>query len=84
MQNAMENLKSLIKTATTSMTSVPKPLKYLIPFYESLKLTHNKLSEKLPLKKGLAEVISVLSVAVEDAKSSYDCLFYCLKGNQRF
>ena len=33
---ALEQLKSLIKSSTSSMTSVPKPLKYLKNHYEPL------------------------------------------------
>jgi 26S proteasome regulatory subunit N1 len=36
---ALEVLRREIRTATSSMTSVPKPLKFLRPFYESLKDT---------------------------------------------
>ena len=34
---ALETLSNEIKTATASMTSVPKPLKFLRPHYEELK-----------------------------------------------
>jgi 26S proteasome regulatory subunit N1 len=33
---ALDNIKDLIKTSTSSMTAVPKPLKFLRPHYESL------------------------------------------------
>ncbi|CAG9767060.1 unnamed protein product [Ceutorhynchus assimilis] len=42
---ALEMLKYLIRTSTTSMTSVPKPLKYLAPYYNVLKLTHKNMSK---------------------------------------
>ncbi|KAG5463469.1 MAG: hypothetical protein BJ554DRAFT_7256 [Olpidium bornovanus] len=34
---ALETLRTLIRTSTSSMTSVPKPLKFLRPHYSSLK-----------------------------------------------
>ena len=34
---ALEQMKSEIKSATSSMTSVPKPLKFLRPHYDTLK-----------------------------------------------
>lgn len=40
---ALESLRTLIKTSTSSMTSVPKPLKFLRPFYAEL----IELSEKM-------------------------------------
>lgn len=33
---ALEHIKTSIKTSTSSMTAVPKPLKFLRPHYESL------------------------------------------------
>lgn len=37
MRNALRHLSSEIRSATTSMTSVPKPLKFLRPHYGQLK-----------------------------------------------
>lgn len=39
---ALESLRSFIKTATSSMTSVPKPLKYLRPHYPDLQNLYEK------------------------------------------
>lgn len=39
-QAALENIKTTIKTSTSSMTAVPKPLKYLRPHYEKLEKTY--------------------------------------------
>ena len=33
---ALESLRTLIRTSTSSMTSVPKPLKFLRPHYEEM------------------------------------------------
>ncbi|KAJ8936001.1 hypothetical protein NQ318_009681 [Aromia moschata] len=68
--SALEMLKYLIRTSTTSMTSVPKPLKYLAPFYDTLKQTHKKMGDN-PTKRGLADVISILAMGTaggEEAK----------------
>jgi 26S proteasome regulatory subunit N1 len=35
-KSALEHIKERIKTSTSSMTAVPKPLKFLRPHYESL------------------------------------------------
>ena len=35
--SALSDLKNLISSSTSSITSVPKPLKWLSPHYESLK-----------------------------------------------
>ena len=38
-------MQTLIKAATTSMTSVPKPLKFLRPHYPTLKTVYDKLTD---------------------------------------
>ena len=39
-QNALDLINSEISIATSSMTSVPKPLKFLTPLYPKLKETY--------------------------------------------
>ncbi|CAN0378608.1 unnamed protein product, partial [Discosporangium mesarthrocarpum] len=36
-RNALRHLSAEIRSATTSMTSVPKPLKFLCPHYAQLR-----------------------------------------------
>ena len=40
---ALETLRHEIRTATSSMTSIPKPLKFLRPHYPKLKEQHEKM-----------------------------------------
>jgi 26S proteasome regulatory subunit N1 len=42
---SLEIMRTLICAATTSMTSVPKPLKFLRPHYASLKQIVEKIEE---------------------------------------
>ena len=35
--NALTSMTTLIRASTTSMTSVPKPLKFMIPHYDNMK-----------------------------------------------
>ena len=42
---ALESLRTQIKSSTTSMTSVPKPLKFLRPHYETLKEVYQKIKD---------------------------------------
>jgi len=37
---ALETLRKEIRTSTSSMTAVPKPLKFLHPHYDNLKAAH--------------------------------------------
>lgn len=40
---ALENLRSQIRASTTSMTSVPKPLKFLRQHFDTLKTVYEKI-----------------------------------------
>ncbi|RKF57416.1 26S proteasome regulatory subunit rpn-1 [Erysiphe neolycopersici] len=62
---ALEAIKDSIKTSTSSMTAVPKPLKFLRPHYETL----TNLYESWPVgddKTSLADVLSVISMTFSD------------------
>jgi 26S proteasome regulatory subunit N1 len=42
---ALEQLRKTIRESTSSMTSVPKPLKFLMPHYAALKAIHEKMKD---------------------------------------
>ena len=50
-----------IREATTSMTSVPKPLKFLRPHYQTLKTAYGNMKDEANRRK-LADVVSVLAI----------------------
>ena len=56
---AITTLRSKIKSATSSMTSVPKPLKFLGPHYETLKKAFSQRKNE-----ELADVLSVLAMTM--------------------
>lgn len=58
---ALEALKTFIRTSTSSMTAVPKPLKFLRPHYPSLTERYEAWPEG-ELKDQLADVLSVLGM----------------------
>ncbi|KAI9261388.1 armadillo-type protein [Phascolomyces articulosus] len=58
---ALEQLRTLIRTSTSSMTSVPKPLKFLSPHYSTLKELHASWPESAD-KQLFADILSVLSM----------------------
>eukprot|EP01133_Synstelium_polycarpum_P010900 gene10900-12705_t len=76
---SLEALKTEIKSSTSSMTSVPKPLKFLRPHYTTLTDTYKSMSEGKP-KKSLADVLSVLSMA-NGNEDTRDTLKYKLLGS---
>ena len=69
-------MKNLIKTSTSSMTAVPKPLKFLRPHYETM----TKLYDEWPAgadKTSLADVLSVIGMTFSD-EDRQDTLRYRL------
>ncbi|KAI0478953.1 armadillo-type protein [Xylariaceae sp. FL0804] len=78
---ALEAMKTSIKTSTSSMTAVPKPLKFLRPHYEAL----TKLYESWPEgddKSSLADVLSVIGMTFADEERQ-DTLKYRLLSHTR-
>lgn len=64
---ALETLRTLIRTSTSSMTSVPKPLKFLRPHYRDMQA----LYESWPAsedKSLFADILSVLAMTYSDTE----------------
>ncbi|OSX63471.1 hypothetical protein POSPLADRAFT_1180395 [Postia placenta MAD-698-R-SB12] len=64
---ALETLRTLIRTSTSSMTSVPKPLKFLHPHYRELQTIYEGwlASEDKSL---FADILSVLAMTYSDTE----------------
>ncbi|KMZ67453.1 26S proteasome regulatory subunit N1 [Zostera marina] len=77
---ALESMRQEIRTATSSMTSVPKPLKFLRPHYGTLKEYFGKMSESV-LRKYLADILSVLAMTMS-AEGERESLKYRLLGSE--
>jgi len=84
---ALDLLTSLLKDATASMTSVPKPLKFLRPHFGVLKGLHGKLKKQdsdmevdlLVLRARLSDVLAVLSMTMSKSEER-DSLKFKLSG----
>lgn len=63
---ALESLRTYIRTSTSSMTSVPKPLKFLRPHFARLKELYSKWPDSNRDKSLFAEVLSVLAMTYSD------------------
>jgi 26S proteasome regulatory subunit N1 len=61
-QQALVQLRNHIKSSTSSMTSVPKPLKFLRPHYSHLKETYASWPKTDENKWELADILSVLAM----------------------
>merc|ERR1719489_617009 len=59
------------------MTSVPKPLKFMIPHFDAMKASYEKMGPG-PVKKQCADVVSVLAMTMSEER---ECLKYKLLGN---
>ncbi|RWS15345.1 26S proteasome non-ATPase regulatory subunit 2-like protein, partial [Dinothrombium tinctorium] len=79
---ALESLRTMIRSATTSMTSVPKPLKFLRQHYDSLKAIYETMPSD-EAKRFTADIISILSMTMPPEKYGIgDTLKYRLKGSR--
>ncbi|XP_050248369.1 26S proteasome non-ATPase regulatory subunit 2 homolog A [Quercus robur] len=76
---ALESMRQEIRTSTSSMTSVPKPLKFLRPHYGTLKAFYETMEDS-EMKKYLADVLSVLALTMS-AEGERDSLKYRLEGS---
>jgi 26S proteasome regulatory subunit N1 len=72
-------IKGEVAGATSSMTSVPKPLKFLTPLYKKLTEIYDAHSGADAFKQKLADLCSVVGMVAAPEETS-DMLDYCLKG----
>jgi len=72
------DLRTEIRASTSSMTSVPKPLKFLRSHFADLKAKFESLSNSMA-RAYLADVLSVLAMTV--ASEELGCLKYRLVGS---
>ncbi|XP_058084779.1 26S proteasome non-ATPase regulatory subunit 2 homolog A-like isoform X2 [Magnolia sinica] len=77
---ALESMRQEIRTSTSSMTSVPKPLKFIRPHYGTLKAFYETMADS-DLKKYLADILSVLALTMS-AEGERESLKYRLLGTE--
>ena len=78
-KQALDHLVNEIRTATSSMTSVPKPLKFLRPHYDALKAVYQSMSASHSMKRPMADVMSVLAMTMAE-RGTRECLKFKLQG----
>lgn len=74
---ALESLRTHIRASTTSMTSVPKPLKFMRPHYDTMKNIYEKMTD-IKCKELCSDIISVLAMTMGEGR---ECLKYRLTGS---
>ena len=77
---SLEMLQQEVRGATTSMTSIPKPLKLLKPHYPAIKAFYLTL-EPSPVKVRLANFLSVLAVTMA-VPEEREMLKFLLEGDR--
>ena len=78
-KQALDHLVNEIRSSTSSMTSVPKPLKFLRAHYDTIKKTYESWEDAYTLKVQLADVLSVLAMTMA-VIGSRESLKFKLKG----
>lgn len=69
---ALTAMRDLIRASTTSMTSVPKPLKFMRQHYDTMKEVYKKMPDQNS-RQTCADIISVLAMTMGTGK---ECLVY--------
>jgi 26S proteasome regulatory subunit N1 len=77
-KSALQNLVQEVKSATTTVTSVPKSLKFLKPHYPTIKDFYTRISNS-DFKKTYADFLSVLSMTMGDVEQQ-ESLRYLMEG----
>lgn len=77
-QHLLKNVKTEISSSTSSMTSVPKPLKFLRPFYDDFIKIFDAMTDSLS-KMLMADILSVMSMT--DMSENRISLKYRLLGS---
>lgn len=84
----LELMKRLIRDSTTSMTAVPKPLKFLMPHYELLTNLYerwiSKYGESATFPKKLADVLSVIAMTHSDEAKNESLKYRLLSDDEAF
>lgn len=76
---ALETIRTEIRTATSSMTSVPKPLKFLRPHFQTLKDYYAHSMAEGTNRVFLADILSVLAMTMGDT-TQCESLRFKLRG----
>ncbi|KAK4336768.1 hypothetical protein RND71_043855 [Anisodus tanguticus] len=78
---SLEHLRKAIRSATTSMTSVPKPLKFLREHYDTLKSIYETMPTDTT-KRFVADIVSILCMTMPAEKlQPCESLEFRLKGS---
>ena len=81
-QAALAAICAEIQSATSAMSAVPKPLKFLVPHFEALKAAFEAAKPAAAHRAALADVLSVLASTVAGKEGARDGLKFKLAGSK--
>ena len=81
--NSYNMIKNELTSSTTSMSSIPKPLKFLRLHYEPLKNLYITLDEFNTFKLLLADLLAVLCIVAANKPEIDTTLGFVLKGTKK-
>jgi len=79
---ACNDIKAEIINATSTMTSVPKPLKFLNPNYPRMREIFEKQTDP-EFVAMFADIVSLVAMVSSEQEDSNESLLYCLKGSMK-
>eukprot|EP01012_Entosiphon_sulcatum_P006973 TRINITY_DN13430_c0_g1_i1.p1 TRINITY_DN13430_c0_g1~~TRINITY_DN13430_c0_g1_i1.p1 ORF type:complete len:875 (+),score=233.21 TRINITY_DN13430_c0_g1_i1:35-2659(+) len=79
-QVALEKVRDLVKSATGTVTSIPKPLKFLAPHYDALKANFAAKPPTFKARALMADILSLLAMIKTDDDAT-ECLTFKLQGD---
>lgn len=79
--NAIDQLKVEVTSATSTMTTVPKPLKFLCSKYKLLQAAFEAETDAA-LKSKYADLTSIVAMVASEKDDSTEALTYCLQGTR--
>lgn len=79
---ALDAICNEIQSATSAMSAVPKPLKFLVPHFDTLRASFDAMPAKAANRAALADVLSVLASTVAGREGARDGLRFKLAGSK--
>ena len=78
--NSFNLLKNELATSTSSMSSIPKPLKFLRLHFEKIKSLYDQLDQFDTFKLQISDLLAVLVIVTPNIKEN--CLYFVLNGTK--
>jgi 26S proteasome regulatory subunit N1 len=79
--NSFNMIKNELTSTTTSMSSIPRPLKFLRLHYDSIKRLYDSLDQYDTFKLLLADFLAILTIVT--ANTTETCLGFVSKGTRK-